>query len=187
MIHHESDYSERRAKRCCKLEGLRLRRDILCGRRQEVGPAWIRDATTLIAKACGFQSRAKSQEKLARPEGFEPTTLCSGGTRSIHLSYGRATDRRGKKPRRHLHCKALSFGGQFRRNSAPGIRPDTACPAAIRTETFSRAAVRESAGPAFLSLRSCEPHSSTAPTSCYWRLDPFAARPPLPSVSSCSS
>ncbi len=27
---------------------------------------------------------------LARPEGFEPPTLCSGGTRSIHLSYGRA-------------------------------------------------------------------------------------------------
>ena len=29
-------------------------------------------------------------QKMARPEGFEPTTLCSGGTRSIHLSYGRA-------------------------------------------------------------------------------------------------
>src|SRR6202034_4334546 len=26
---------------------------------------------------------------MARPEGFEPPTLCSGGTRSIHLSYGR--------------------------------------------------------------------------------------------------
>ena len=28
-------------------------------------------------------------KELARPEGFEPPTLCSGGTRSIHLSYGR--------------------------------------------------------------------------------------------------
>ena len=27
--------------------------------------------------------------EVARPEGFEPPTLCSGGTRSIHLSYGR--------------------------------------------------------------------------------------------------
>jgi hypothetical protein len=27
---------------------------------------------------------------MARPEGFEPTALCFGGTRSIHLSYGRA-------------------------------------------------------------------------------------------------
>ena len=27
---------------------------------------------------------------VARPEGFEPPTPCSGGTCSIHLSYGRA-------------------------------------------------------------------------------------------------
>ena len=28
--------------------------------------------------------------KVARPEGFEPPTLCLEGRRSIHLSYGRA-------------------------------------------------------------------------------------------------
>jgi hypothetical protein len=32
----------------------------------------------------------REQKKMARPEGFEPPTPCSGGTCSIHLSYGRA-------------------------------------------------------------------------------------------------
>ena len=31
----------------------------------------------------------KEKEKVARPEGFEPPTLCLEGRRSIHLSYGR--------------------------------------------------------------------------------------------------
>src|SRR5580704_12977268 len=33
---------------------------------------------------------SENAEEVARPEGFEPTALCFGGTRSIHLSYGRA-------------------------------------------------------------------------------------------------
>ena len=31
----------------------------------------------------------KEKEKVARPEGFEPPTLCLEGRRSIRLSYGR--------------------------------------------------------------------------------------------------
>src|SRR3989442_6242997 len=32
----------------------------------------------------------RGRERLARPERFELPTYCSGGNRSIHLSYGRA-------------------------------------------------------------------------------------------------
>jgi hypothetical protein len=40
-----------------------------------------------------FQSSKPAAKKMARPEGFEPPTLCSGGTRSIHLSYGRISEK----------------------------------------------------------------------------------------------
>ena len=43
--------------------------------------------------------------EVARPEGFEPPTLCSGGTRSIHLSYGRIPNRLDVS-----HCITFSFG-----------------------------------------------------------------------------
>jgi hypothetical protein len=42
--------------------------------------------------------------EMARPEGFEPPTLCSGGTRSIQLSYGRLFDSRRFPAPRNIIC-----------------------------------------------------------------------------------
>jgi hypothetical protein len=56
-------------------------------------------ASLPVSKTCVFIV------KMARPEGFEPPTLCSGGTRSIHLSYGRIPNRLDVS-----HCITFSSG-----------------------------------------------------------------------------
>ena len=57
----------------------------------------------------GCGSRAPpGTRKMARPEGFEPPTLCLEGRRSFQLSYGRVTiDSKTFVPRGHAILDAL--------------------------------------------------------------------------------
>jgi hypothetical protein len=51
-------------------------------------------------------------ESMARPEGFEPPTLCLEGRRSVQLSYGRILV--VNRLRREATVFQATFGWQFR-------------------------------------------------------------------------
>jgi hypothetical protein len=54
-------------------------------------------------------------KKMVRPERFELPTYCSGGNRSIHLSYGRT---------------ALSLHGRVKKHQLDGVEPSICRPTA---------------------------------------------------------
>ena len=56
-----------------------------------------------------MREAAKSLRNLARPEGFEPPTLCLEGRRSIRLSYGRAACNRFSLLRLCHHYRGKYF------------------------------------------------------------------------------
>jgi hypothetical protein len=58
------------------------------------------------------------KEKVARPEGFEPPTLCLEGRRSFRLSYGRVchSDSKTFVPRAGTVLQALTFRAKGRRS-----------------------------------------------------------------------
>jgi hypothetical protein len=59
---------------------------------------------------------------MARPEGFEPPTLCLEGRRSFQLSYGRVgcTDSKSFIPENDTVLKALTYYAKGRRSIAVG-------------------------------------------------------------------
>jgi hypothetical protein len=65
-----------------------------------------------------MRTDCKLLKRVARPEGFEPPTLCLEGRRSIHLSYGRVchSDSKAFAPRASTVLRALTFCAKGRRS-----------------------------------------------------------------------
>src|ERR1700732_998845 len=72
---------------------------------------------------------AEDKKKLARPEGFEPPTLCLEGRRSFQLSYGRVSaDSKTFPPRGHSVSDALTICSDGRRSLLTLLANDNKSP-----------------------------------------------------------